>query len=119
MPVATFRFDDILAEAAPVPVAAPIGTPVSVVRSRSITSAQGTSRAGAWECSPGRWRRQVLQAEFCHFLEGEAIFTPDAGDPVRLRAGDTAYFPAGSTGVWDVIERSRKVFLIFDEGEEA
>lgn len=120
MPVVAFRFEDMLAEAnATAPVPAPIGDRISLVRSRSITSARGTSRTGAWECSPGRWRRQILQAEFCHFLEGDATFTPDVGEPIRLRAGDSAFFPEGSSGVWDVVEHSRKVFIIFNEGEAA
>lgn len=95
----------------------PIGDPVSLVRSTSNPGV--TSRHGAWECSPGTWRRQVLQAEFCHFLEGEAIFTADTGESVHLQAGDSAYFPARSTGVWHVLKTSRKVFIVFDEPEVA
>lgn len=120
MPAVAFRFEEAIAEANPAaPVPAPIGVPISLVRSRSIASATSSSRCGAWECSPGRWRRQVMQAEFCHFLEGDATFTPDEGEPIRLRAGDSAYFPKGSTGVWNVVERSRKVFIIFDESDPA
>lgn len=121
MPVVTFRFAEAIEEAsAATPVAAPMGNPVSQTRTRSIVSETSpTNRCGAWECSPGRWRRQILQAEFCHFLEGDAVFTPDMGDPIRLRAGDSAYFPKGTSGIWEVIEHSRKVFIIFDEGETA
>lgn len=101
----------------PVPVPVPLGTPVSEVQSRSIPSAfNPRTRAGVWSCTPGLWRRQVTQAEFCHFLEGECTFIPDTGDPIEIRAGDVLYFPPHSTGVWEIRSASRKIFLVFDEG---
>lgn len=101
----------------PVPVPAPLGTPVSEVRSQSIVSSSNPrTRAGVWTCTPGRWRRQVMQAEFCHFLEGDCTFTPDSGEPIEVRAGDVLFFPPSSGGVWDIRSASRKVFIVFDEG---
>ncbi len=99
-------------EAKPVPV--PIDTPVSRVRSCAITpEGQDAVRFGLWECSEGRWVRQVEEAEFCHFLEGEAVFHPaDGGEPVHLSAGDVAWFPARSRGEWTVLSASRKIFLL-------
>ena len=100
--------------AAPVPV--PLGEPVSTVRSISrISSSRATTRLGVWECTPGRWVRQIKQAEFCHFLSGVAIFTPEGGDPIRFEAGDVAHFPENSAGVWDVVETSRTIFMVYDE----
>lgn len=109
---------DALGEGKPVP--APVGTPVSQVRSVShpSPSAPGT-RCGVWECTPGRWRRQITQAEFCHFVEGDCTFEPDDGEPIVIAAGDAVYFPANSTGVWDVRVTSRKIFVLFDEGAAA
>ena len=102
------------------PVPAPIGSPVSEVRSTSQTSASAPgTRCGVWECSPGRWRRQITQAEFCHFLEGECVFEPDDGEPMHIKGGDVIYFPENSGGVWDVRETSRKIFILFDEGRRA
>lgn len=112
-----FRKDDLfsaLGEAKPVP--APVGTPVSQVRSTSLTSqSTPTTRCGVWECSPGRWRRQIVQAEFCHFLEGSCVFEPDDGEPIQISGGDVIYFPKNSAGVWNIIEASRKIFVLFDE----
>jgi uncharacterized protein len=98
------------------PVPAPVGDPVSEVRVASRQAeGGGNARAGLWECTPGRWIRQIRQAEFCHFLEGEATFTPDDGSPpVTLRAGDIAFFPANSTGEWDVRTFSRKTYIVLD-----
>jgi uncharacterized cupin superfamily protein len=102
---------------AQVPVPVPLGEPVSQVRTHSY-SAEGNARtrSGVWECTPGRWRRQVTQAEFCYFLEGEGTFTPDEGRPLEVRPGDAIYFPSNSTGVWEIRQTSRKVFIVFDEG---
>ena len=88
-----------------------------LVRSHSITSSSNSrTRVGVWTCTPGRWRRQVVQAEFCHFLEGECTFTPDGGEPVEVRSGDVLYFPPHSAGVWDIRSASHKIFIVFDEG---
>ena len=115
-----FRPDDLITGAAAKPVPEPSGEPVSQVRSASLPStARASNRVGVWECSPGRWRRQVLQAEFCHFLSGRATFTPDEGEPLEIAAGDVVHFPERSLGVWDIHEPSRKVFMVFDEEARA
>lgn len=103
-----------LGAAKAVPV--PIGSPVSQVRSSSTSSETvSANRSGVWECTPGRWQRQVRQAEFCFFLEGDCTFEPETGDPIHITAGEAVYFPADSFGVWDVRETSRKVFIVFNE----
>ncbi|WP_297514365.1 cupin domain-containing protein [uncultured Caulobacter sp.] len=97
-------------------VAEPIGEPVSQVAVKSFASERcATSRTGVWACTPGRWRRQIQQAEFCVFLEGDALFEPDHGEPVEIRAGEAVYFPAGSLGVWTIRQTARKAYVIFDE----
>lgn len=99
---------------APVPVKEPLGPVVAETRSQSFPGNAAT-RAGAWQCTPGDWRRQILQAEFCTILEGRAVFEPDVGEPVTLTAGQSFYFPANSTGVWRIEETLKKVFILFDE----
>ncbi|MBB3359881.1 MULTISPECIES: cupin domain-containing protein [unclassified Novosphingobium] len=115
-----FQPETLLYTAEGKPVPAPLGDPVSIVRSASLTSsARATNRIGVWECSPGRWRRQIVQAEFCHFLEGRATFTPDTGEAIEIKAGDVVHFPENSLGVWDIHETSRKIFMVFDEEPSA
>lgn len=121
MQIMTFTVAELLDELpgfAPVPVS--VGEPVSQVRSLSRSTGGATGvRAGVWECTPGRWIRQIEQAEFCHFLEGEAIFRPESGaDPVHLKAGDAAFFPARSQGEWEVISTSRKIFFLHEGTSE-
>lgn len=103
-----------LPQGAPVPQ--PIGEPISKVGVMSFISEHcATTRTGVWECSPGRWRRQIVQAEFCLFLEGDCTFTPDDSEPIDIKAGEAAYFPANSLGEWFIHTTARKVYIIFDE----
>ena len=118
MSIIKFRPEELASRCGePAPVPEPLGSPLSQVRSHSITSSSSPrTRVGVWTCTPGRWRRQVVQAEFCHFLEGHCTFTPDGGEPIEVQAGDVLYFPARSTGVWDIRSTSHKIFIVFDEG---
>lgn len=93
------------------PVALPLGEPVAMVTSEGIERDDGVE-AGIWECSPGRWRRQIVQQEFCHFIAGRCTFTPDDGEPIEIRAGDAVVFPANTLGIWDVQETVRKTYLL-------
>jgi uncharacterized cupin superfamily protein len=72
----------------------------------------GENSTGLWECTPGRFERQLPQAEVMHFLAGVCSFTPTGGETVQIRAGDTLFFPANTTGVWDVQQTVRKVFVV-------
>lgn len=115
MPIQKFAAAEMFEKLpAPVPVPVPLGEPVAETRSLSLSGA-ASSRSGVWECSPGVWRRQILQAEFCTFVEGRAMFEPDEGEPITIQAGDSIYFPANTAGVWRVETTARKTFVVFDE----
>ncbi|EHR01017.1 cupin domain-containing protein [Bradyrhizobium sp. WSM471] len=95
------------------PVARPIGEPVSIMRSKvAFKSSSDSTSAGIWECSPGKWRRQVAEAEFSTFLSGRCTFTPDCGPTIVLEAGDSIYFHPNTNGEWKIIETVRKAFVI-------
>lgn len=112
--ISLFRSHELLAIGAIAPVAAPLGEPVSQVRSVAMPGV-GASRHGVWHCTPGVWCRQVDEAEFCHFLAGEAIFRPDDGEPLHITGGDTVYFPPRTGGTWEILRDSEKIFIVFDE----
>ena len=40
--------------------------------------------------------------EYCYLVEGEAIITPDGGEPVKITKGDFVSFPAGMSCTWDI-----------------
>lgn len=93
------------------PVAVPLGELIAVASTHSVERADGVE-TGVWECSPGRWRRQIEQQEFCHFIAGRATFTPDGGEPVLIEAGDAILLPANSMGIWDIQETLRKSYVL-------
>lgn len=72
----------------------------------------GSNQTGIWECTPGRFERQLTNAEVMHILSGACIFTPTDGEPLQIEAGDTLFFPARTTGEWNVTDTLRKVFVI-------
>ncbi|HDQ4734532.1 cupin domain-containing protein [Pseudomonas aeruginosa] len=93
------------------PVAVPLGEPVAQTRAYAVERTDQVE-TGIWECTPGRWRRQIVEQEFCHFLQGRCTFTPDGGETIRIEAGDALLLPESSLGVWDVQETVRKSYVI-------
>ncbi|WP_404939781.1 cupin domain-containing protein [Pseudomonas sp. JDS08PS003] len=93
------------------PVAVPLGTPVAVTSVTAVERSDGVE-TGIWECTPGRWRRQIVAQEFCHFIQGRCTFTPDHGEPLHIEAGDALMLPANSTGIWDIQETVRKTYVL-------
>jgi len=97
------------------PVKKPLSWPAALlVGKKYIDEAPGIDSMGIWECSPGRWQRTIMQEEFAHFVTGSARFIPADGEPIDIRAGDTIWFPANSSGVWEIKENVRKVYVIID-----
>lgn len=72
----------------------------------------GANQSGLWECEPGRFARQLANAEVMHILAGACTFTPEGGGPIEIAAGDTLFFPAHTVGVWHVHETLRKVYVV-------
>lgn len=70
------------------------------------------SDIGIWECNPGHFIRQVLQAEYSYIISGKCIFTCENGKEIPLSAGDTVFFPPNTRGEWHIIEKLRKSYLI-------
>ena len=98
---------DVLTDWGPAKV--PVGNLIARIRG----SEHGKrDRVGVWECTPGCWRRQVVEREFAHFLSGRARFIPDHGEPFDICAGDAVWFPADTTGTWEITETLRKTYVI-------
>jgi len=53
-----------------------------------------------------------MEREFEHFLSGRARFIPDDGEPFDINAGDAVWFPADTTGTWEISETLRKSYVI-------
>ena len=67
---------------------------------------------GVWEATPGETRSIKGETfEFCHILTGVIEITPDDGEAVTYRAGDSFVMKPGFTGVWKTIETVRKIYV--------
>lgn len=72
----------------------------------------GAQFAGIWESSLGAWRVDYEEWEFCTLLAGVSILHEDGEPPVRLEAGDTFILRPGFKGIWEVVETTRKLYVI-------
>ncbi len=68
--------------------------------------------AGVWQSTPGTWRVIYDEWEYFSILEGHSILTEDGGTPVHLRAGDRMVIKPGFKGTWQVVETTRKDYVV-------
>lgn len=74
-------------------------------------SADGRLLMGMWESTPGTWRVDYHDWEYCQFVSGRCVITPDGGSPIELGAGDVFVVEPGLKGTWEVIETVRKYYV--------
>ncbi len=67
---------------------------------------------GIWESTSGTWRVIYDEWEYCRILSGVSILTEENGEAVTLRAGDSFVLRPGFRGTWQVLETTRKDFVI-------
>ena len=67
---------------------------------------------GIWQSTPGKWRISYDEWEYCHILDGLSVITEDGGEPVTVRTGDSFILRPGFKGTWEVIETTRKDYVI-------
>lgn len=69
--------------------------------------------SGVWESTPGTWRVSYDEWEFCSILAGVSILHEDGADaPHVLREGDTFVIRPGFQGLWEVVETTRKHYVV-------
>lgn len=85
------------------------GNPTS--RTWNVEEADGLY-AGIWEATPGKWRIEYDEWEFCHILSGVSVIAEEGGDAVTVRAGDSFVLRPGFKGSWEVLETTRKEYVI-------
>ena len=81
-------------------------------RSWSLDEARSGLSSGIWEATPGKWRFENSHWEYCRILSGTSIVTEDGGEPHMVKAGDSFILRAGFRGTWEVIETTRKDYVI-------
>ena len=81
-------------------------------RTWNAEEADGGLYAGIWESTPGKWRIEYDEWEFCHILSGVSVIAEDDGKARTVRAGDTFVLRPGFKGSWEVLETTRKEYVI-------
>jgi len=67
---------------------------------------------GIWQATPGKWRIVYDEWEFCHILEGVSVIRGDDGEAMTVKAGDSFILRPGFAGTWEVVETTRKEYVI-------
>ncbi|KAB2882085.1 MAG: cupin domain-containing protein [Albidovulum sp.] len=67
---------------------------------------------GIWESTPGTWRISYDEWEYCRILSGRSVITDASGAKHALGPGDSFILRPGFTGTWEVIETTRKDYVI-------
>ncbi|WP_066932684.1 cupin domain-containing protein [Microtetraspora fusca] len=76
------------------------------------TSADGRTRAGVWECTPGTFTAiRDGYHEVCQILSGRATIVASDGTIQEVGPGSTLVMPAGWQGEWRVHETVRKTYV--------
>lgn len=81
-------------------------------RTWNVEEADGGLYSGIWEATPGKWRIVYDEWEYFNVLSGYSIVTSEAGEEFHLRAGDRMIFRPGFKGTWEVVETTRKDYVI-------
>lgn len=81
-------------------------------RTWNAEEADGGLYAGIWESTPGKWRIEYDEWEFCHILSGVSVIAEDDGETRTVRAGDSFVLRPGFKGSWEVVETTRKEYVI-------
>ena len=68
--------------------------------------------SGIWQSTPGKWRISYDEWEYCRILSGISVVTDADGTAHTVTAGDSFLLRPGFTGTWEVIETTRKDYVI-------
>jgi uncharacterized protein len=63
-----------------------------------------------WEKEISEFPYNYDETETCYIIEGEAVVTPDKGDPVKFGKGDLVIFPIGLKCTWKINVAIRKYY---------
>ena len=81
-------------------------------RTWNLDEEEGGLYAGVWEATPGKWRIEYDEWEFCHILAGVSVISEDSGETRTVSAGDSFVLKPGFKGTWEVLETTRKEYVI-------
>jgi hypothetical protein len=67
---------------------------------------------GIWQSTPGKWRISYEEWEYCRILEGRSVITAKDGTRLTVGPGDSFVIRPGFEGTWEVLETTRKDYVI-------
>jgi uncharacterized protein len=70
--------------------------------------------AGFWQSERGKWKIAYTEEEYCEILAGRSIITDANGHAVTVTTGDRFVIPRGFVGTWEVVEITRKRYVIYE-----
>ena len=70
--------------------------------------------AGEWGAEPGCWRVRYTENEYFQILAGRSVLRDSTGGEMELGPGDRVCVPAGFEGEWEVLEPTRKIYVIYE-----
>ena len=86
---------------------------VTPVRAEHFVLLAGADALRGYESSPGKWRISYEEWEYCRILSGRSVITDETtGEAHEVRAGDSFILRPGFRGTWEVIETTRKDYVI-------
>ena len=91
------------------------GRPLQTRDAILYKSEDGVIESGVWEIDAGRYHARFAQyGETIRIVTGELICTSDEdGRVTRFVPGDTALFPRGWSGTWEMPTGLRKVYTTY------
>ncbi len=90
------------------------GDPAQSVRNH-YSSPCKQFHTGEWSGDVGQWTINYTEHEYCEILQGVSVLRDKDGNAVTYRAGDRFVIPAGFSGTWEVIEPTRKIYVMFEQ----
>ncbi len=93
-----------------------IGPPPLRLTAERYCGEDGALSIGDWECEPGAWKIafHAHRHEFFQIIEGVLEIVGEDGSRRRFAPGDACVIPAGFRGEFQVLERVRKRYVMFD-----
>ncbi|MBX3705742.1 MAG: cupin domain-containing protein [Pseudomonadales bacterium] len=72
---------------------------------------------GIWESEPGKWSVDYTEEEYFQVEAGSSVVTDTSGSAITVSAGSSMVIPRGFRGTWEVLETTRKRFVIYEPGD--
>lgn len=74
----------------------------------------GRFYVGTWESEVGKWSVSYTEEEYFQVLSGRSLITGEDGHSITVAAGESMVIPRGFRGTWEVLEPTRKTFVIYE-----